>query len=64
MVLFKQSRKFIDYTIKIKLDGKRLIPVSNINYLGVTLKENMSWMSHTEGLANKLRISNGILCKL
>ena len=64
MVLFKQSRKFINYTIKIKLDGKRLIPVSNINYLGVTLNENMSWMSHTEGLANKLRISNGILCKL
>ena len=61
LVLFKQPNKELNYDLKIKLDGKRLFPVKYVKYLGVFLDDNLSWGTHIDFVANKLRRANGIL---
>ena len=33
----------LDHSFKLKIDGKRLIPIHSVKYLGILLDEHMSW---------------------
>ena len=48
----------------IKLDGKKLVPDNDVNYLGMCIDKNLSWESHIKNLSKKLSRANGVLCKL
>ena len=64
VILFKSSRKAINYTLKIKLCGKRLYLKKQVKYLGIILDEHLSWKSYLNSLATKLRKANGIISRL
>ena len=63
-ILFKDSRKTIEFKFKIKLDGKRLIFQNFVNYLGVLIDKNLNWSYHQEKVANDLRKINGLLSRI
>ena len=49
--------------IKIKLNGKRLIPSKQIKYLGIYLDEHLSGVAHCAELMKKLNRAIGLLAK-
>ena len=63
-VIFRSSRKLIDYEINIRLNGKRLYPSRYIKYLGVLIDEHLSWKPHMNELIKKLNRSNSMLSKI
>ena len=48
----------------MKLDGCKLDPSENVQYLGVYIDNFLSWDFHISQLSNKLSRANGILSKL
>ena len=49
--------------LKIKMNGHRIIPSSNIKYLGMYLDETLNGAFHCKILSQKLKRANGMLCK-
>ena len=64
VVLFKSPRKRTHVPLKLKLNGKRLYPISSMKYLGINIDENLNWKQHVSDIAIKLNKANGILSKL
>ena len=65
LVVFKHPNKNIPYNnIKLKIDGKKIIPSSSVKYLGVIIDEHLTFKNHINELAAKLRRSIGMLSKL
>ena len=50
--------------LALKINCQNLTKVSSINYLGVHIDDDMSWLSHTNFTANKISSTNGILNRL
>ena len=46
------------------MNGTSISRVSNFNFLGFILDENLSWKEHVNKIANKISITNGILCRI
>ena len=61
LVLFRPK---LDHSFKFKIDGKRLIPILSVKYLGVLLDERMSWNQQIYQTKLKLNCAIGILSKL
>ena len=65
LILFQKKRStFVTNSITIKLDGCKLDPTDNIQYLGVYIDKFISWDCHIIQLSNKLSRANVILSKL
>ena len=43
LVLFRPKNLKLHHSFKFKIDGKRLIPIHSVKYLGVLIDEHMSW---------------------
>ena len=41
LIIFRQKKKPLDYSVKFKLNGKRLFPARSVKYLGVVLDEHL-----------------------
>ena len=63
-ILFRHPKKKVDYDLKLKLHGKRLCLSQKTKYLGIHIDEHLSWKTHCDEVAKKLRRANGILSKL
>jgi hypothetical protein len=50
--------------LKIKIDGKRLIPSRFVKYLGVYIDSHLTWKAHEMELHPKLSRAIGMLCKI
>ena len=64
LILFKDPRKKCTHELKIKIDGKRLIPSKSVKYLGVFIDCNFSWKIHQAEISAKLSRAIGMLCKI
>ena len=64
LVLFRPKKLKLDHSFKFKIDGKRLIPIHSVKYLGVLLDEHMSWNEQIYQTKLKLNCAIGILSKL
>ena len=64
LIIFRSVRKIIDYDIKIKIDGKKLIPSNHIKYLGVYIDCHLNWYVPTDVLSSKLSRAVGMLSKI
>ena len=64
LVIFKHPNKPLDYEMKLKLDGKRLIPTYCTKYLGILIDETLSFKNHIANLIRKLSRANGMLAKI
>ena len=41
LVLFKPKKLKLDHSFKFKIDGKRLIPIHSVKYLGALLDQHV-----------------------
>ena len=46
MLLFRHPKRIVNYDLKIKIDGKRLIPSEYVKYLGLILDAHLNWKFH------------------
>jgi len=63
IIFRKPSQKDIP-TPNIKINGKRIVPVSHIKYLGVILNEFLDGSSHCIQLQTTLQRANGMIAKI
>ena len=64
LLVFRHPNKKIDYDLKLKIDGKRLIPSKFVKYLGVLIDPHLNWSYHVDSLAIKLSRATGMLSKV
>ena len=64
VLLFRNVHKTINHNIGLKLNGKILNLSDTVKYLGVYLDSLLSWKTHLDILATKLRKANGLISKL
>ena len=65
LIIFHSRHKSFDKdSLSIKFNGKKLIPVNFVKYLGMFLDNHLSWDYHINQLSKKLSRANGILAKL
>ena len=62
--MFHRKRKIINYDIKIKINGHKLIPNKSVKCYGVFIDDNLNWNNHINFVCDKLKIANGALSKL
>ena len=54
LIIFHHPNKPIDYDVRIKIDGKKLLPSAYVKYLGITINSHLNWLDHSITLCNKL----------
>ena len=64
LMIFKPKRKAINFDIKIKINGHKLIPSKVVKYLGVFIDDELNWKHHINFVCSKLKRANGALSKL
>ena len=64
LVIFRDPRKKSSHELKIKIDGKKLIPSRFVKYLGVSIDCHLTWHVHEMELHSKLTRAIGMLCKI
>lgn len=64
LMIFRNPHKLINYNLKIKINGKIIIPSSKIKYLGVILDPHLNGSEHVNYIAPKLNRAVGMLSKL
>ena len=64
MIFHAMNKKMDDLFTTVKIDDTPIERVSNFNFLGLTVNENMSWKPHIDIIANKITKFSGILNRL
>ena len=64
LIIFRDPRKKMTIDLKIKIDGKRLVPSRSVKYLGVYIDQHLSWHTHLNELSTKLSRAVGMLSKI
>ena len=64
LIIFRDPRKKSTHELKIKIDGKKLIPSKFVKYLGILIDCHLTWHAHATELQSKLSRSIGMLCKI
>ena len=62
-ILFHSTRHPIDTVISIELDGKRLVSVDYVKYLGMYIDKRLDWDVQIHHMCKKLSRANVILSK-
>ena len=63
-MIFRHPNKQINYELKIKINGKKLVPSKNVKYLGIVLDPHLNWSFQADILATKLTRAAGMLSKI
>ena len=63
-LIFRNPKKMINFDLKLKLDGHKLIPSKYVKYLGVLIDPLLNWSYHVNLLAPKLSRAIGMLSKI
>ena len=64
LLIFRHPNKQINYDLKIKINGKRLIPSEFVKYLGILIDSHLNWSHHSDSLSTKLTRAIGMLSKI
>ena len=64
LIIFRHPNKKINYDLKVKIDGKKLLPSEYVKYLGVLIDQHLNWSNHIDIIAGKLSRSVGMLSKV
>ena len=64
LIIFRDPRKKSAHELKIKIDGKKLIPSKFVKYLGILIDCHFTWQAHENVLHSKLSRAIGMLCKI
>ena len=55
LIIFKPKRKPLDFSMKIKLNGKILYLTDSVRYLGIKIDSKLNWKSHVNAMLYKIR---------
>ena len=64
LIIFRDPRKKSTHELKIKIDGKKLIPSNYVKYLGILIDCHLNWHAHENELLSRLSRAIGMLCKI
>ena len=64
MLVFRDPRRKIDFDLKIKIDGKKVVPSKFVKYLGIYLDNFLSWRQQEQDMRSRLNRAAGMLCKI
>ena len=64
LIIFRDPRKKPTYSMKIRINGKKLTPCSSVKYLGIYIDEHLNWNTHLAELRPKLSRAVGMLSKI
>ncbi len=64
LIIFRDPRKKMTTDLRIKIDGKRLIPCRSVKYLGIYIDCHLNWHIHINELSTKLSRAVGMLSKI
>ena len=64
LILFRHPNKKINYDLKVKINGKQLLQLNSVKYLGTLLDAHLNWSAHASSLALKLNRAAGMLAKV
>ena len=64
MLVFRDPRRKIDFDLKIKIDGKKVIPSKFVKYLGIYIDNYLSWHQQEQDMRIRLSRAAGMLCKI
>ena len=64
MVLFRPKRKSMDFSLKIRLNGKQLYETNSLKYLDIRIDNKINWRARINDIALKLIKANAILYKV
>ena len=64
LLVFRSNRKKINYDIKLKIDGKKIVPSKYVKYLGLYIDSHLNWEFQCDVLAPKLSRAAGMLSKI
>ena len=62
-MIFKHVNKTVE-PLSLKIDNSNIEWVTNFNFLGLTISDNLEWETHVQNIANKCSRTTGILNKL
>ena len=64
MLIFRDPRRKINFDLKIKIDGKKVVPSKYVKYLGIYLDNHLSWHQQEQDMRSRLSRAAGMLCKI
>ena len=64
LIIFRDPKKKIFHNLKIKIDGKKLVPCKSVKYLGIYIDCHLNWHSHLAVMIPKLNRAIGMLSKI
>ena len=64
MLIFRDPRKQMTFDLKIKIDGKKILPCTSVKNLGIYIDCHLNWQTHRTELSVKLSRAIGMLCKI
>ena len=64
LLIFRHPNKPINYNLKIKIDGKKIIPSKYVKHLGILIDSHLNWEFQSEILSTKLSRAIGMLSKI
>ena len=64
LIIFRHPNKTVNYNLKVKIDGKKLLPSTHVKYLGIIIDQHLNWSYHTDYISAKLSRSVGMLSKI
>ena len=64
LIIFRHPNKQINYELKIKINGKKLLPSTSVKYLGISLDPHLNWSHQVDSLSTKLTRAAGMLSKI
>ena len=64
LIIFRHPNKQINYDLKIKIDGKILIPSKYVKYLGIKLDSHLNWHYQANDLSTRLSRAIGMISKI
>ena len=62
-LIFKHVKKTIE-PLSLKIENTNTERVTNLNFIGLTISDNLEWKNHVQKIANKCSKTTGILNKL
>ena len=64
MLIFRDPRRKIDFDLKIKINGKKVVPSKFVKYLGIYIDNYLEWKYQEQDLRSRLSRAAGMLCKV
>ena len=64
ILIWRHPNKPINYDLKLKIDGKKIIPSCFVKYLGILIDCHLNWQFQVNNLSVKLPRAIGMLKKI